>query len=310
MARWGVGRMHYSVIPGLYAIGEPDPDSPVLVTANYKMTFDRVRSSLGELAAWVLVLDTDGINVWCAAGHGSFGTDELVHRIELTGLKEIVSHRRLIVPQLGGPGIAAHKIAKATRFKVVWGPVRIDDLSDFLAAGAKATPAMRRKEFPLRDRAALIPMELVPALIPSGLLVLAAVVLPNLAGSGAFLAEVAAHGLLGATAVISALVAGAVATPLLLPWLPGRSFSCKGGSAGIIFVGATLAAVGWGAWIEDAGWLLVGSALAAFLGMNFTGSSTFTSLSGVRREMGRWVPLEIAATVVGIGLIVASRWLA
>src|SRR3990172_2220623 len=73
--RWGIGRMKYQVPPGLYAVGQPDRTSPVLVTANYKLTFDRLRSRLSEINAWILVLDTKGINVWCAAGKGTFGTE-------------------------------------------------------------------------------------------------------------------------------------------------------------------------------------------------------------------------------------------
>jgi len=42
-ARWNIGRMNYLVTPGLYRIGDPDSLSPVLVTANYKMTVDSLR---------------------------------------------------------------------------------------------------------------------------------------------------------------------------------------------------------------------------------------------------------------------------
>ena len=108
-ARWGVGRMDYAIDPGLYALGNPDRESPVLVSANYKMSFDELRSSLPGRDLWILVLDTKGINVWCAAGKGTFGTEELVRRIESSGLKEIVSHRSIILPQLGAPGVAAHR---------------------------------------------------------------------------------------------------------------------------------------------------------------------------------------------------------
>ena len=92
-ARWGLGRMRYGVEPGLYAVGEPAPESPVLVSANYKMSFDRLRSQLAGRDAWILVLDTHGINVWCAAGKGTFGTDEILRRMEATGLGGVVSHR-------------------------------------------------------------------------------------------------------------------------------------------------------------------------------------------------------------------------
>jgi len=69
--RWSNGRMDYKVDPGLYCVGTPDNQSPVLVTSNYKMTFDRVRKELENISAWILVLDTDGVNVWCAAGKGA-----------------------------------------------------------------------------------------------------------------------------------------------------------------------------------------------------------------------------------------------
>ena len=57
-SRIGAFRMNYSVIPGLYAVGEPTSDSDVFVTANYKLTFDILRRELKDLNAWILALDT------------------------------------------------------------------------------------------------------------------------------------------------------------------------------------------------------------------------------------------------------------
>ncbi len=102
-ARWGVNRMNYMVSPGLYAVGTPGAASPVLVSANYKMSFDRLRRELTGIDAWIVVLDTKGINVWCAAGKGTFGTEEIVDRVERYRLSELVTHRVFIVPQLGLP---------------------------------------------------------------------------------------------------------------------------------------------------------------------------------------------------------------
>lgn len=108
--RWNIRRMDYRVPPGLYAVGGPGADSPVLVTANYKLTFDSLRRELSSIAAWILVLDTRGVNVWCAAGKKTFSTDELIRRVTDGGLDRIVSHRRLVLPQLGAPGVAAHLV--------------------------------------------------------------------------------------------------------------------------------------------------------------------------------------------------------
>src|SRR5512140_119839 len=108
--RWGIGRSRYRVAPGLYALGSPDGHSPVLVTANYKLTFDVVRRDAAGLDAWILVLDTLGVNVWCAAGEGTFGTGEVIRRVTDARLSEVVGHRRLILPQLGAPGAPAHEV--------------------------------------------------------------------------------------------------------------------------------------------------------------------------------------------------------
>ena len=68
MVRWSIGRNNYKIEPGIYALGSPDKNSEVLVTANYKLSFDTLRKNLTGLNVWILVLDTKGINVWCAAG--------------------------------------------------------------------------------------------------------------------------------------------------------------------------------------------------------------------------------------------------
>ena len=91
--RLGIGRMHYTVAPGLYKIGAADENSPVLVTANFKLTVDILRRELTNRNIWLVVVDTNGINVWCAAGKGTFGTAELVAQLEKVALKSIVAHK-------------------------------------------------------------------------------------------------------------------------------------------------------------------------------------------------------------------------
>src|SRR5512136_1603848 len=166
LARIGVKRGEHRVEPGLYALGNPTKDSPVFVTANYSLSFDALRSSLVGIDGYILVLDTKGINVWCAAGKGTFGTDEIVNRVFVTQLKQVVSHRKLILPQLGAPGVAAHEVKRRTGFWVEYGPVRAEDLPEYLQTH-KATSEMRRVRFTLRDRLVLVPVELKGALLPT-----------------------------------------------------------------------------------------------------------------------------------------------
>ena len=158
--RCGFGRMSYSVEPGLYRCGGPTEDSPVLVTANYKMSFDRVRRNLTGRDAWILVLDTKGVNVWCAAGKGTFGSDELVDRVTVTSLESVVSHRTLIVPQLGATGVSAHRVKALCGWNVRFGPIRAEDLPEFLDKGMKASEKMRKIDFPLADRLVLVPVDI------------------------------------------------------------------------------------------------------------------------------------------------------
>jgi CO dehydrogenase/acetyl-CoA synthase gamma subunit (corrinoid Fe-S protein) len=137
-ARVGYKRMDHKVTPGLYKLGNPNDESPVLVTANYALSFDALRSKLEGVDCFILALDTKGVNVWCAAGKGTFGTSELIKKIEETGLSTVVKHRRLILPQLGAPGVSAHEVKKATGFTVEYGPVRAEDIDEYLRTG-KAT---------------------------------------------------------------------------------------------------------------------------------------------------------------------------
>ena len=312
--RWGIARMDYSVPPGLYAVGNPGPQSPVLASANYKLSFDRLRGVLSGRDAWILVLDTHGINVWCAAGKGTFGTEEMVRRVQDTALDRVVSGRVLVVPQLGAPGVSAHLVRQRCGFRVVYGPIRVEDLPAFLDAGMTAGPEMRRVRFDLRDRAVLIPVELVMGARYVLLLAAAILLLGGLGVDGYSLARVRTIGLPGAGIVLGSFLCAAVLGPTLLPWLPGRAFAVQGAVLGLIEVTAwaILGGPGLGAnasGLHVAAWALIVTALNSFFVMNFTGASTYTSLSGVLREMRFAVPAQIAGAVVGIGLWLAGLFI-
>ena len=305
--RWGIGRMSYIVPPGLFAVGAPAADAPVLVTANYKLSFDRLRRRLGGRDAWILVLDTKGVNVWCAAGKGTFGTEELVQRIAATRLDAIVSHRKLVLPQLGASGICAHEVKQRSGFRVTYGPVRASDLPTYLDAGNQASPQMRRVEFPLRDRLVLVPVELIGSVKYAALAVALLLVLSGLGPDGYSLDRVQTWGGVSAGILLAAWGFGVLLTPLLLPWLPGRSFAVKGAGLGLLCllsVGLVLTAVRGVSldWVSAAAWLLLVPAITSHLAMNFTGASTYTSMSGVLKEMRVALPIQLSAALTGLGL--------
>jgi hypothetical protein len=295
--RWSIGRGSYRVEPGLYRVGRPGPASPVLVTANYKLTFDALRSELEGVDAWILVLETQGVNVWCAAGKGTFGTDELVNRVAATRLTEVVSHRKLVVPQLGATGVAAHEVKRLCGFRVVYGPIRAEDLKVFLGERMRASEEMRRVTFTLSERLELVGVEVVGAL-KWGLPVLLLAVL--LTGSDWTLSRLGA-----VLPVMVGLLAGTVLVPILLPWIPGRAFSLKGALVGAAAVGAAIAlTAAEHTVLGNVQLFLLGTAAASFFAMQFTGATTFTSPSGVEWEMRRALPLQagalVVATVIGL----------
>jgi hypothetical protein len=293
LARWGWRRENHRVEPGLYRLGNPDPDSPVFASANYTLSFDALRSALTGINAWILVLDTNGINVWCAAGKGTFGTEELVRRIDSTGLTAIVRHRKIIVPQLGAPGISWPEVMRRSKFLVEYGPVRARDLPDYLKTHT-ATPAMRRVEFTLKDRLVLTPVESVHSALA---LFIVTVLLWFLAGPVA------------AFAAVSAVLAGTVLFPALLPSIPTQDFSTKGLILGLII--AIPFAFSFGTnpalavWVNTAGAataLLIIPAVVAYFALNFTGCTTFTSRTGVKKEIFRYVP--VMALMAGSGVVI------
>lgn len=301
-ARLGIGRMKYTVEPGLYAVGSPDNASPVFVSANYKLTFDTLRKNLSGMDCWLLILDTKGINVWCAAGKGTFGTDELVRRIEASGLSGFVSHKKLVLPQLGATGVSAHEVKRRSGFTVNYGPIRASDIKEYVDAGYVATRGMRTVRFDLRDRLVLIPMELLPALKYS-LPVFGVMILINRFSAKPFDKT-------DYLANAGAVAAGTVLTPALLPYVPGRAFSLKGWLLGL---GCTATALGLtgklgkGDRLLAAGHLLLFPAISSFLAMNFTGSSTYTSPSGVNKEMRKALPFIVGAAAAGAALTLGVR---
>lgn len=308
--RWGaaavrctIGRMHYTVAPGLYAVNEPGPDAPVFVSANYKLSFDHLRRALHGITGWILVLDTKGINVWCAAGKGTFGTAELVQRVAAVDLAPRVSHRTVIVPQLGAPGVAAHEVHRQTGFRVVYGPVRAGDIPAFLRHGMKADAEMRTVQFRLADRLAVVPVELILA-AKYALLVAAAFAVVAGWRRGGWTWNTLQEGAVAAASVLGGYVFVGIAVPGLLPWLPGRAFSIKGAFAGFLAWLVLWALGPYTRGIDLAAWLILLCVMASFLGLNFTGASTYTSLSGVKKET------RLAVPVLVVGLLAAfSLWI-
>jgi hypothetical protein len=197
------------VRPGVYAVGGPHRGSPVLVTGNYDLTVRRlVRGLDGRVDAWLLVVDSAGINVWCAAGGGFLTAEKIIAAARSARLSDIVDHHSLILPQLAANGVDGWRIRRELGWGVHWGPVRAEDVPAYLFAGREKTDEMRRVAFPLRRR-----LEMVTVTLGFyGLLILP----PVFALWRHLLWPVAAS-----------LVALSYFHATVLPWLPGRDGLAK-----------------------------------------------------------------------------------
>lgn len=309
-ARWSKKRHTHQVKTGVYAIGEPDEASPVIVTANYKLTLDKVRESLTGQNLWLLIIDTDGINVWCAAGKGSFGTKEIVTKLVDCRINDLVTHRKIILPQLGAPGVKAHLITKATGFRVLYGPVYAKDLPTYIHNGFKKTADMRKIHFTLKERleVSLIDTHHVLKYIPMLMLLFMALNLPKLVMGQLDFGEIVLAGLTASIPYILGLFISTIVFPALLPYIPGRAFYVKGWLLGCIWMILLISTVNMGAsLLLNLGHFLLMTSMIGFLSLNFTGSTTFTSFSGTLKETLIFAPLAAVTSITGLLMILIGQ---
>lgn len=302
-------RNNYRISPGLYGVGNPGAQSPVLVTANYKLSFDALRFELSGVNAWLLVADTRGINVWCAAGKGTFSTDEVVSLVKWTRLDQVVTHRNLIIPQLGAAGVSAPQVKKECGFRVRFGPVRAKDIPTFLEGGDVATESMRSVTFTIAERAELIPVEVYLQLKTLAVTLGVGFLLSGL-GPHFFAIDVTWHRTVQLFwSTLFGIFCGSALVPLLLPWIPGRQFWIKGLWPPVMLGIIVAAAGGWGWSLNLLALLLWSAVISSFQAMNFTGCTPFTSPSGVEFEMRRGIPVQGVAAGLAILLWLISPFI-
>ncbi len=137
---------------GLVKIGNPDNNSPVLLTCNFHLTVERVKRALKGLNAYLLVANSRGVNVWCAATGGLFTNHDVISVLKTSGIDDLVAHRNVILPQLAATGIESRVVRKKTGWNIIWGPVYARDIPRFVEDHLKKTPEMREVRFPMLQR--------------------------------------------------------------------------------------------------------------------------------------------------------------
>jgi NAD-dependent dihydropyrimidine dehydrogenase PreA subunit len=137
---------------GLVKIGNPGRNAPVLLTGNFRLTVERVRRALEGIDAYLLIANSGGVNVWCAATGGHLTNHDVVSVLKTSGIESLVDHRRVILPQLAATGIEGKIIQRKTGWEVVWGPVYATSILQFLSRGLEKTVEMRTVHFPWLQR--------------------------------------------------------------------------------------------------------------------------------------------------------------
>jgi len=114
----------------------------------------------GRVDVWVLVADSAGINVWCAAGGGYFTAEKVIAAVKSSHLDQVVRHHALILPQLCANGVDGWRVRKESGWGVHWGPAKAVDIPAYLADKRKKSDAMRWVRFPFRDRLEMVTVTL------------------------------------------------------------------------------------------------------------------------------------------------------
>ncbi len=275
---------------GLRSIGSPDRDAPVLVTCNFDLTVRRVIRALQGLDCYLLVADSRGINVWCAAGGGKLTAYSVSSVVKTSRIAEKVNHRTLILPQLSAAGVDIARVEEETGWHCRFGPTYAQDITAYLGANLCKTDGMRRVTFPLAAR-------LEMAVMWAGLLS-AVVVIPAVIVDWRLLP--------GVLAMIWSFALFLFAFfRQVLRSIPGRTGLAKVfflglvGAAGVVVYGLVL-----GDWSAGSivGWCLGIVGVALVLGFDLAGTSPLLAGETVAYYARRWPQVLKLWALIGYDL--------
>ena len=118
--------------PGLYRVGTPGKDAPVLMTVNFSLTYFTLQGYLesSRVPCFMLIVDTEGLSVLTAVAAGKLNETLVRDAIKKFGVENEVTHRKLIIPGYSAP--LSGRIEEATGWKVLVGPRDAAEIGDFL----------------------------------------------------------------------------------------------------------------------------------------------------------------------------------
>jgi acetyl-CoA decarbonylase/synthase complex subunit gamma len=120
------------VEPKVYAIGEPDENSPVMFTTNFSLTYYTVESDVeaSRIPSYILVVDTEGTSVLTAYSGDKLNEKTVADAMAKFGVEDLVKHRKLIIP--GYVAVMSGKLEEATNWEVMVGPRECSMLPKYL----------------------------------------------------------------------------------------------------------------------------------------------------------------------------------
>jgi acetyl-CoA decarbonylase/synthase complex subunit gamma len=265
----------FCVNPGLYYIGRRKNDSPLLVTCNNFLTVFLLARRIGDRSVCLLVIDTDGINVWCSAGEGKFSSSEIIDKAQRVGLIRKGQQVKMIVPKLCLPGVRLSDLRDAGIDPVI-GPIYACRLPQYLDRGILEDRADDRINFGLQSRC----FTALPTAFQFFFWFLGVYVVTFWFFD---------------YSIIWVATALAFLYPILFPYLPGKLFAVKGISLGVIASVMAIAhyvVLGFNLQLILF-WLLFTFATSIFAGLSFTGNSPVSNYDKVRAETAIFLPVVV-----------------
>jgi acetyl-CoA decarbonylase/synthase complex subunit gamma len=289
----------YAIEPGLYYTGgRYDRKSPLIVTSNYFLTVFLVIRRVREFNVRLLVIDTDGINVWCSASEGQFSHDEILKQLGRYQRSLLTNDRRLslILPKLSLAGVNLKTLRKA-KIQPIIGPIYAKDLPTFLSQPPLEDRTKDQVLFGMQSRLYTWLPGLWQSVGYSFAIVLLFWGIEQIWGFPVPVGIVFLTGIL------------ATAYPILFPWIPGVRFAVKGlWMAAIISLGiCALTALGVLSLPDLPMTLLFTFGTAVFFGLSYTGNSAVSNYSRVRKEIARFLPLYVSLYAASLTAFVITE---
>ncbi len=261
--------------PGFYYTGERDSDAPVLVTCNNFLTIFLLARRIDGRSVRLLIIDTNGINVWCSAGEGTFSAEEIIEKAERADLTREGEKMKMIFPKMCFSGVRLSDL-RAAGITPVIGPMYAKDLPRYLDEGQFEDRVNDHVEFGLQSR--------IFAALPTAVQFL-------YWSAGAY---IAAFWMLD-SAILWAAPGLAFLYSVMFPFLPGRQFAVKGISLGgiaALLAVAHYAVHGFNVKLVLF-WMVFSFATSIFIGLSFTGNSPVSNYDKVRKETARFLPVVV-----------------